>query len=168
MPDILGTLGTVLQSYGRLDVQLWLVFGSILSLFFGALPGISATTVIALLIPFSWGMDPFLAFVLFGAAGGASCNLGGSIPAILINTPGTVPNWATTLDGYPLTLKGKSGLALGASAGSAVLGSFLGLTVFLLLLPVTSKFLLKFSPPEFFLLAVMGISTIAFLTRGNA
>lgn len=167
MPDILPMMVEVLEFYQTPQALLVLILGSVVSLIFGAMPGISATIVIALLIPFSWGMSPMYAFILFGAAGGASCNLGGSIPAILLNTPGTVPNWATTLDGYPMTEKGKGGVALGAAASSAVLGSLIGSIMLIVIIPVISQILLSFSPPEFFLMAVIGISTIVFFTQGN-
>jgi putative tricarboxylic transport membrane protein len=66
-----------------------------------------------------------------------------------------------------MTVKGKSGVALGAAASSAVVASLFGLIILVVLIPVVSNILLSFSPPEFFLLAVLGISTIAFLTKGN-
>jgi putative tricarboxylic transport membrane protein len=145
----------------------FLFFGSILGLIFGALPGVGPVAVISLLIPFSWGMNPMTAFTLFGAAGGASCSFGGSIPSILLNTPGTAPNISTTLDGYPMTVKGKASVAVAASASSSVLGGLWGLLILIALIPVVRTILVSFGPPEFFLLAVLGISMIAFLTEGN-
>lgn len=167
MVDVLVAMGVALTHIFTAEALLFLVFGSIVGLFFGALPGIGAVVVISLLIPFSWGMDPMTAFVMFGAAGGASCSFGGSIPAILLNTPGTPPNMSTTLDGYPMTVKGKAGVAIGASASSSVFGGLFGLLILIALIPAIRAILLSFTPPEFFLLAVLGISTIAFLTQGN-
>jgi len=167
MPDVLVAMQTALIHSFTPEALVFLGFGSIVGLFFGALPGIGAVVLISLLIPFSWGLNPMTAFILFGAAGGASCSFGGSIPAILLNTPGTAPNMSTTLDGYPMTVKGRAGVAIGASASSAVLGGLFGLIILMVLIPVIKTILLSFSPAEFFLLAVLGISTIAFLTRGN-
>ena len=167
MADVVVAMGTALSHIFTAEGLLFLVFGSLVGLFFGALPGIGAVVVISLLIPFSWGMNPMTAFVLFGAAGGASCSFGGSIPAILLNTPGTAPNMSTVLDGYPMTVKGKAGIAIGTSASSSILGGLFGLLILIALIPVIRTVLLSFAPPEFFLLAVLGISTIAFLTQGN-
>ncbi|MDP2931746.1 MAG: tripartite tricarboxylate transporter permease [Chloroflexota bacterium] len=145
---------------------LFLLFGAVVGLVIGILPGIGGVVALSLLIPFSWGMDPTSAMIMMGAAMG-SVTYGGSITAILLNVPGTASNVSTLLDGYPMTVKGRAGVALGASASSTVLGSLFGLVVLVVLIPVVSILLMSFAPPEFFLLAVVGIVSIAFLTTGN-
>ena len=92
--------------------------GSVAGTIVGALPGLSSTLGVALLIPFTFGLP---AHVAFGLLGGMYCSsiYGGSITAILINTPGTGAAAATTLDGYPMTLKGEGGKALATAIWSS-------------------------------------------------
>lgn len=144
----------------------YLIIGAIVGLVVGILPGIGGIVALSLLIPFSWGMDPMSAMIMMGASMGA-VSYGGSITSILLNVPGNAPNVSTLLDGYPMTVKGKAGVALGASASSSVLGSLFGLVVLVVLIPVVMQVVLSFGPAELFMLALLGISTIAFLTTGN-
>ena len=103
----------------------FLVLGTCIGLVFGAIPGLGGTTAIALLIPLTFGMENFEAIVLMGGVM-ASTSTGGSVSAILLNTPGIAPNAATTFDGYPLAQQGKAGLALGAGATASALGGLIG------------------------------------------
>ena len=92
----------------------------------GALPGISPSITMALLLPFTYGMDPVTGIVLL-AATYVGAEYGGSIPAILINTPGTNAAAATVLDGYAMNQKGLAGEALGISLACGVVGGLFGL-----------------------------------------
>lgn len=94
-------------------------------------------------------------------------SFGGSISAILLNTPGTAPNAATTFDGYPLSRQGKAGLAIGASATASALGGLIGLFTLLLFIPVAREVVLSFGQSEFFLLTVLGLAAIAVSVRGK-
>jgi len=94
-------------------------------------------------------------------------SFGGSITAILLNTPGTAPNAATTFDGYPLAMQGKAGLAIGASAAASALGGLIGLFTLLLFIPVAKQVVLSFGPSEFFLLTILGLAAIAVSVRGK-
>jgi putative tricarboxylic transport membrane protein len=93
--------------------------------------------------------------------------MGGSITAILLNAPGTAPNAATCLDGYPLAQQGKAGLAIGAAASANSLGGIIGTISVLAVLPIATELVLLFGPPEFFLLAVLGLVVVATTSRGK-
>lgn len=145
---------------------LFVVLGTFLGMLFGALPGLGGIVVLALLIPLTVGLDTIAAMALFGAALGGVA-FGGSVSAILINVPGTAPNAATLLDGYPMTRNGQSGPALGAAAAASALGAIFGLAVLVLLIPIARAIVLAFAAPEFFMLTMFGIVVIAFVTRGG-
>jgi len=128
----------------------------------GALPGLTATMAIALLVPFTFAMEPIQGLVLLG---GIYCGaiFGGSFSAILINTPGTPSAIATTFDGYPMAKKGESYRAIVAATISSVIGGLIGVFFLLFLSPPLSKVSLKFGPPEFFWLTAFGLTIIATL-----
>src|ERR1700751_4451595 len=88
----------------------FLGLGMFIGLFFGAIPGLGGAAALALLMPLTYGLEPFTALALSGGVMGG-VPMGGSITAILLNTPGTAPNEATCLDGYPLAQQGKAGLS---------------------------------------------------------
>ncbi len=158
----LSQLGAVFQW----DLML-IMFGSVMyGLVIGVLPGLGGTIAMVFLIPLSYGMRPEAAIVLLLSCYGAS-NFGGSITAILINTPGDAVNAATQFDGYPLAKQGKAGMAITAAMIASALGGLVGLVALDLLLPVARKLILAFSYPDFFMLAVFGLTIIAAVTRGN-
>jgi len=135
----------------------WGIFG-------GALPGISPSITMALLLPLTYGMDPTTAIVML-AATYVGAEYGGSIPAILIRTPGTNAAAATVMDGYAMTEQGRAGEALGISLYSGFVGGLFGLGVVVLLAEPLSTVALAFTPPAYFALGVLGLSVIASLAR---
>lgn len=142
------------------------IMGALLGIIFGALPGWSPVNGLALVMPFTFGMDPMISMILFtGIIGGS--HFGGSIPAILINTPGTAPNACTTFDGFPLAQKGEAVRALSISASCAFVGSMFGLAVLIIGIPIIRPFILSFMIPDYFWLTVFGLVTISFASRGN-
>jgi putative tricarboxylic transport membrane protein len=145
---------------------IYVFLGVLLGLCFGVIPGLGGTTALALLVPVTFTMDPLDAMYLAGGVMGAT-SFGGSITAILLNTPGTAPNAATTFDGYPLAQQGKAGLAIGASAAASALGGLIGLVTLLLVIPVARELVLAFGPAEFFLLTMLGLAAIAVSARGK-
>ena len=145
---------------------LYLAAGVMLGLIFGVIPGLGGTTALALLIPVTYTLQPIEAMYLAGGVMGAT-SFGGSISAILLNTPGTAPNAATCFDGYPLARQGKAGLAIGASAAASALGGLIGLLTLLAFIPVAREVVLSFGPAEFFLLTVLGLAAIAVSVRGK-
>lgn len=135
-------------------------------MFFGAIPGLGGKLGIVLVIPFVFGMDK-LSGAVFLLAMHSVVHTGGSIPSILFGVPGTGPDAATIVDGFPMTKKGQAGRALGASLGASGVGGVIGALFLALLLPFLRPLVLSFSPSEFFLLAIFGITFIAVLS-GNS
>mgnify|MGYP006296498033 CR=1 FL=1 len=129
----------------------------------GAIPGINASMTMAILLPFTWGMDPTVAILMYA---GIYCGgqYGGSIPSILIGTPGTPSSAATVMDGYPLHLQGKTGLALGMSLYASVTGGLIASVVLMILAIPLAKVALAFGPPEYFALALLGLTLVASLS----
>jgi putative tricarboxylic transport membrane protein len=125
----------------------------------GALPGISPSITMALLLPFTYGMDPTAAVVLL-ASSYVGAEYGGSIPAILIRTPGTNAAAATVIDGYAMKEQGRAGEALGISLYSGFVGGLIGLAVLVLLAEPLSSLALAFTPTAYFALGVLGLSVI--------
>jgi len=128
----------------------------------GALPGISPSITMALLLPFTYGMHPSAAVVLL-ASTYFGAEYGGSIPAILIRTPGTNAAAATVIDGYALKQQGKAGEALGISLYSGLIGGTFGLIMLVLLTEPLSRVALAFRPTSYFALGVLGLSVIGSL-----
>jgi putative tricarboxylic transport membrane protein len=129
----------------------------------GALPGISPSITMALLVPFTYGMDPGVAVVLL-ASTYVGAEYGGSIPAILIGTPGTNAAAATVIDGYKMMQQGRADEALGISLYSGVVGGLVGLIVLVFLTEPLSSLALAFTPAAYFALGVLGLSIIASLS----
>jgi putative tricarboxylic transport membrane protein len=132
----------------------------------GALPGISPSIAMALLLPITYDMEPMHAIILL-ASTYVGAEYGGSIPAILIRTPGTNSAAATTIDGYEMHRQGRGGEALGLSLTAGVIGGLFGLILLVLLTEPLAKVALLFTPPAYFALGVLGLSVIASLSEGS-
>jgi len=139
---------------------------SVIGLVFGVLPGLGGITALAILLPFTYGWNPMIAMFFFAGILGA-VPFGGSISAILLNTPGTAENAASCFDGHPMVRRGEGGKALGISATASALGGLFGLVLLLLLIPVLRMVVLAFGPPEFLFLCLFGLVAVAFAARGN-
>lgn len=150
---LLQGFGTVLSGYNLVA----LVLGSFFGIIIGAIPGLTATMGIAILVPFTFGMTPITGIVmLLGIYTGAI--YGGGIASILIKTPGTPAAAATVFDGYPMAQKGLAGKAIGiATISSGVGGTFTAICL-AFFAPILASFALRFSAPEYFALAVFGLS----------
>ena len=148
-----------LQLLANPVVILFLVCGVLAGVVVGAMPGLSATLAVALLIPFTFDLSlvPALA-MLIGVYCGAI--YGGSVPAILFRTPGTPASAATVFDGYTLTQKGESQRALSAAAFFAMVGGLIGTLILIFLAPQIAGIALRFGPPEYCALALFGLSMI--------
>ena len=140
-------------------VFLYMALGVAAGICIGALPGLTATMGVALLLPMTFGMDAAQGILmLLGIYCGAI--YGGSISAILLHTPGTPASAATAIDGYKLAQNGEAGRALGASTLSSYVGGLVSVLCLWLISPQLAKMALKFSSAEFFLLAVFGLCII--------
>jgi len=143
-----------------------LLLGLLLGIIKGALPGVTVVTGMALVLPFTFGMDPVSAMALFaGMYNGGS--YGGAIMAILLRVPGTPASVATVWDGYPLTRQGKAGYALQVSLVSGTLGSVISALSLILLAPPLARIALSFGPAESFWVAVFGLATVSSLLGAN-
>ncbi|MFC1815264.1 tripartite tricarboxylate transporter permease [Thermodesulfobacteriota bacterium] len=145
---------------------LYIFTGTAIGLIFGALPGLSSVVSISMFLPLTYGMDPMSAMFFYSGLMGAS-PFGGSISAILINTPGTAQNIATIFDGYPMTQRGEASRALGISATASALGALFGILVLTILMPLVRLVILSFQPPEFFMLVLLGLCTVVVAVQGN-
>jgi putative tricarboxylic transport membrane protein len=130
------------------------------------IPGINATIAMALMLPFTWGMRPAIAVMMLA---GVYCGgeYGGSIPAVLIGTPGTNAAAATVFDGFEMHKKGQTGLALYLSLYSSVFGGLFGAVCLILLAIPLASIALAFGPAEYFLLALTGLTLICSLGEDN-
>jgi len=146
--------------------MLSVVIGVIAGICVGALPGLSATMAISVLIPFTFGLDPLVALgMMAGIYNGAM--YGGAIPAVLLRIPGTPAAVATSFDGYPMAQSGRGGFALQVAVVSSAIGGIASAIVLMLLAPPLSKVTLLFGPAEIFWVAVFGLSSIVFLLGGD-
>jgi len=136
------------------------VIGLVWGIFGGALPGISPVIAMALLLPFTYSMMPLHGIVLLVATY-IGAEYGGSIPAILIRTPGTNAAAATMIDGYEMTRRGKASEALGIAMTSSFIGALAGLALVVLLTQPLSQLALAFRPTSYFALGILGLSVIA-------
>ncbi len=133
-----------------------IVWATLLGIVIGALPGLTATMGVALLVTLTYKMAPDQAIlVLMCVYSGAI--YGGSRTAILLAIPGTPASAATTLDGHPLALQGKAGLAMGLATTSSALGTVVGIVALALIAPLLAEAALKFGTYEFFWLALFGV-----------
>ncbi len=132
----------------------------------GALPGLNATTGVALLLPFTITMGPIPAIAILTTIYCAA-TFAGAITAILINTPGTSASATTCLDGYPLAQRGEAGRALGMAAVSSVIGGIISVACLMAAAPVMARAAYNFAPPEYFALTVFGISMLATIGDGS-
>ena len=141
---------------------LLLLTGTASGMAVGAMPGLSATLGLALLIPFTFAMEPTPGLVLLGAFYMGAI-YGGSFTAILVNTPGTPSSIATTFDGYPMTKQGRSEEAIVAATMGSLVGGLIGVVALVFLAPPLADFSLRFGPQEYFWIAIFGLTIIATL-----
>ena len=139
-----------------------LVVGTLIGIMIGALPGLNPVMAIALMLPLTYGFDPVIALGLVAGIYNGSM-YGGSIPAILLNIPGTPAAIATTFDGYPMTRKGQGGLALKTACWSSAIGGIVSALALMTLAPMLAKVTLAFGPSEYFWVAIFGLVSIAVL-----
>src|SRR5918995_4846442 len=141
--------------------------GVVLGIFWGALPGLSTTMAMMLLIGLSAGMslETALAFML-GVYTGST--FGGAVSAVLINIPGTPDSIPTMMEGYPLAKQGKGGEALGLAITASFLGNWVGIVLLVICLPLILAIALSFKSWEMFLLAIIGISVCGTMSAGTA
>lgn len=147
-------------------VLLGAAFGVAWGIVGGALPGISPSISMALILPLTYTMEPVVGIVTLASVY-CGAEYGGSIPAILISTPGTNAAGATLIDGYQMQLQGKGGEALGVSLLSGVIGGLIGVFFLITLTSWLANVALLFKPASYFAVGVLGLSVIASLSEGS-
>ena len=148
-----------------LDIKIFvfMILGTMGGIIAGALPGFSATMAVALIVPFTFTMDPVIGLATLGAIYTGAI-YGGCYSAILVNTPGTPSSIGTTFDGYPMTKNGRGEEALHTATFASAGGGIVGVLVLIFLSIPLAKIALKFGPPEYFWMGIFGLTIIATLS----
>lgn len=148
------------------NVLLSLVIGVLIGYFVGAMPGLTSSIGMALLIPFTFGMSPIAAIVMLVSIYMASDYAGG-IPAILVNAPGQPGAAVTAFDGFAMSQRGESGHALSLSIMASAAGALISGALLVVSAQIMASAALAFGPSEYFALAVVGLSLIGVLSTGS-
>lgn len=155
-----------LLNFGNMTTILFLIVGTAWGMMAGAIPGISASLAVILILPFTYSMSSIQSIVVLVAVYiGGMC--GGSVSAILLRTPGTPTAVCTVFDGYPMAQKGQAGKALGLSITASAVGGIFSGIVMVLAAPLLSKVAMKFQSAEFFALGLLGLSCTASMATKN-
>lgn len=144
----------------------FMLVGVVWGIIGGAIPGISSSIAMALLLPLTYGMSPTLALPMLASVY-VGAEYGGSIPSILINTPGTSANAATCLDGYQMHKRGEGGKALFTSLISGTIGGAISVIILIACAIPLAAFGLKFGPSQYALLGIMGLSVVGSVSGGS-
>lgn len=150
------------------DPSLWLIVipGILIGLVFGAIPGLQISMAMAIFLPMTLYMN-FMQAMLFLTAIFTGGGFGGSIPAILMNIPGTSSSIATSFDGYPMSRKGQHNIALGIALASSCIGVIVGYTILFFLISPISEIVLGIGPAEMTVVILWGITLIGSLSSGS-
>ena len=159
-------LASALQTLFTPEVFIALIVGVVGGMIIGAMPGLSASMAVALLIPVTYGMSAAAGLTMLTAVY-TSAIYGGSITACLLHTPGTPSSAATAMDGYALTKQGRGLKAIGTSTICSMIGGTVSALCLLFIAPPLSKVVLSFSSLEYFLLAVFGLTIIGSVAGDN-
>ena len=143
-----------------------LLIGTVGGLILGATPGLSPTMAVALLIPFTFRLEPASGLILLGAAY-TSTVAGGAVSAILLKIPGAPANIATTLDGHTMAKKGEGKRALQLSFMASAVGGIFGVMLLIFLTPLLAQWALAFGPSHLFWLAILGVTIIGSLDSSS-
>ncbi|MFP8953389.1 tripartite tricarboxylate transporter permease [Natrialbaceae archaeon A-arb3/5] len=149
-----------------IEFLLLLVFVSIVGIIAGALPGVGPALAMVLFFPLTFTVAPEVGLMVMAVIF-ITATYGASIPAILINVPGSSGSAATLLDGYPMTQNGRATEALGVSVISSFIGALIGLVGLLAFAPTLAQVSMYLGPAQFFWLAVLGLCTVAAASRGS-
>jgi putative tricarboxylic transport membrane protein len=167
---VINALQGMIEGFGWVlsspTAMLLVVAGVMVGTFVGAVPGLGSKIALTILIPFTGGLAPFKALAFYLCISEAA-SFGDTIPAVLFRTPGTAGSAATAIDGYELAKQGRGGYALGAGAMASFVGAVIGVIICVLFIPWLAEYVLLFGPPEYFWMAIIGISIIAVVSKGS-
>lgn len=145
---------------------LYLLLGNFIGLIIGVLPAVGPAFGVAIMLPFTFGMDPVSALI-FLCAIHATCAYGDSITSILMKTPGSSISVPSCWDGFPLTQKGKGGMALGIAAVGSFAGGFVGWLLLVAIAKPITRFAIEIGAPEYFALGVMALGLVSLASKGE-
>jgi putative tricarboxylic transport membrane protein len=161
--DIAAEALTVVLQPGNL---LYLLFGVLIGLCVGLIPGLSGIVGMSVVLPFLFGMDPGHGIaMLLGMI--AVIHTADTFPSVLLGVPGTAGSQATIMDGYPMARKGEAARALGAAFTVSLVGGLVGAIFLFGVLPIVRPLILALGSPELFMLTLFGLSMVAALSRGS-
>ena len=140
--------------------------GVLVGLALGVIPGLGGIVGMALLLPFTYEMDPYSAFALLLGMGSV-VTTSDTIPAVLFGVPGTAGSAATILDGHPLARQGQAGRAFGAAFTASMFGGLLGAILLAISIPILRPFLLYLGSPDLLAFAIFGLCMVAVLSGGS-
>lgn len=167
MSQIMDLLANALTEILTFNSLLWIVAGTFLGILVGAIPGFTSSMATGILLPVTFALSPIQSMIFLVSVYIATI-YGGSITAILLNTPGAPESSATTFDGYQMTLKGMGCEALGISFMSSAFGGLVSYILMVFAMVPIAWFAIKMGASELFLLAIMGVSILATLSTENA
>ena len=156
---------------GLVQVVAWPAFGYLIAgvmagMYFGAVPGLSGLVGMAILLPFTFGVEPVAAFALLMGMYSVTTT-SDTISSVMLGVPGTAGSQATILDGYPMAQKGEAARAFGAAFTVSAIGGILGGLLLGISLPLVRPLILSFASPEFFMLGVLGLTMVGTLSGGS-
>lgn len=155
-----------LEQFATIQVLLAIIVGAVWGTFAGALPGMGTVAALIVALPFTFSMSTETSIGLFLAIYVTSV-YGGSISAILINTPGTPQSAATVMDGYPMARKGEADLAIGWATLASLIGGLFSLVILIIAAPALAKVAIAFGPAAIFAIVVFALTCIAWVSRGS-
>ncbi|MDD1510494.1 tripartite tricarboxylate transporter permease [Pseudomonas sp. CNPSo 3701] len=160
------TFSYLLMAWMDPNLLMLTALGTFAGIYIGAIPGLSVTMAVSILVSFtfSWDVNDALALIVGIFIGGV---YGGSRSAILLNIPGSPSSVATSFDGYPLAKRGEAGRAIGLSTVMSVIGGIAGTVVLACAAPVLGDLALKFAPRDYFLIAAIGLMLVGSLAEGS-
>lgn len=160
------TVLAILTIFTQPQLLLLVGIGTFAGIYIGAIPGLSVTMAVSILISFTftWDVYPAISLMVGIYMGGV---YGGSRTAILLNIPGAPSAIATAMDGYPMAQRGEAGQAIGVTTVMSFFGGFIGIAVLAAAAPFVAGFALTFQPRDYMLLAVLGILLVGSLSSGS-
>ena len=163
---MLDTIVLGLSAAATFENLLVIVIGSVIGLWIGVLPGLGATAAMAILIPFTFAMNPLPALLLLASISVAGA-FGGSVTSILMNIPGDASAAATAYDGYPMAQQGRARVAMGLSVGASLVGGAVGVVLLATLSEPIAKVAVAVGPADNFALGILGLTIVAAASSGN-
>src|SRR4029450_2426671 len=144
----------------------FMMLGTVIGLWVGVLPGLGGPVAMAILIPFTFSMDPLSALLMLASIS-VGAAFGGSVTSILLNIPGAASPPATAYDGYPMAQQGKAKVAMGLSAGASMAAAIVGVLILMFASAPVAKAAVAFSPREYLPLAPLGSTVVSVAALGS-